>query len=643
MLSTIRQKSTGDLVKVAQYLMGYAERKTATGEFDANFVAFVCSWQSKHNLTADGVIGPNTWTAMVKDSPTCSTSKNKTSAYTCAIQILVGGTTIDGVYGSNTKKVVAAYQSAKGLTADGICGPKTWAALIGVSCASANASSDTSSGSGGTSIGQTISGNKIINNCVHYLQWDSKWKNIKYSTHTSSQTIGNSGCGPTAMAQILATFIDKSITPVPICELSVANGFRTYNNGTTWGLFPYIFKHYDGFEKYVATNSIETLKAGLAEGALAVCSMNNNDNNFWTTGGHFITAIGFDDTYIYANDPNKSSAPRKQAQNKFKSCMKQAFLFWPKKQATTPVEEAKETEITTPNVDNSSNAPEEKQASEATEKYIIDISKWQGNIDFAKLSKVVSFVIARAGVGSDADPKFDEYAQEMQKYGIPFGVYCYSYAGTIAKAKDEAQKLVQRASKYNPLFYVMDAEESKITNDSIRAFATELKAHGIERIGCYVAHNHYKDYNYDSLRSLFHFTWIPRYGTNNGTIEGSTKPAYVCDLWQYTSTGKISGISGHVDMNVITGTGKSLKWFLNSDSVDIPSGIATTPAIYASVKISGGNCYVRTMSNTNGAIIGIAYDGDVLEYRGITADNGWLAVRFNGQDGWVSGKYGKVI
>ena len=43
---------------------------------------------------------------------------------------------------------------------------------------------------------------------------------------------------------------------------------------------------------------------------------------------------------------------------------------------------------------------------------------------------------------------------------------------------------------------------------------------------------------------------------------GSTKPAYFCDLWQYTSKGKISGINGNVDMNTITGSGKTLEWFL---------------------------------------------------------------------------------
>ena len=277
MLSTIRLNNTGDIVKIAQYMLNYAERGKADGIFDDRFAAEVGDWQAKHNLTADYIIGPNTWSAMAKAMPTCSTSKNKTSTYTCAIQLLIGGLTVDGIYGNNTKKAVTAYQSAAGLTADGICGPKTWIALI---------TGETTSNAAPAGAGQTTTGEKVLNNCVKYLQWDSKWKNVKYSTHTNAQTIGNSGCGPTSMAMILATWENSNITPVQTCEEAFQNGYRTYDSGTAWGYFKYVFKHHDCFSKYVETSSVSTLTAALREGALAVCSMNANDNHFWTSGGY---------------------------------------------------------------------------------------------------------------------------------------------------------------------------------------------------------------------------------------------------------------------------------------------------------------------------------------------------------------------
>lgn len=231
--------------------------------------------------------------------------------------------------------------------------------------------------------------------------------------------------------------------------------------------------------------------------------------------------------------------------------MKQAFIFWPlKKDSTT--EDDKKVE------------PVKKETAYNLNGKIIDISKWQGKIDFNKLKDEVSLVIVRASCGSDKDIKLDEYANEMIKYGIPFGVYCYSYASTAEKTKDEVRKMIEYSSKYKPLFYVMDAEEAKITNLAIKTFAEELRARDIKKIGCYVAHNHYNDYNYSSISNLFDFTWIPRYNKNDGTIEGSKKPAFECDLWQYTSTGKIAGIKGNVDMNVILSKDKDIKWFLES-------------------------------------------------------------------------------
>lgn len=276
MLQTIRLNDSGTLVKVAQYMLKYCDIKKANDIFDLAFMQFVTNWQSSHNLTTDGIIGKNTWTAIVNTLPTCSTSKNKTSVYTCALQLLLGNLTADGIYGDKTKKAVAAFQAANNLSADGICGPKTWKALI---IGKQNADVPSSSA------GQTVDGSKVLNNCVKYLQWDKRWKNVKYSTHTSKQTIGNSGCGTTSMAMIMATFIDPKITPVEMSELSVKNGYRTYDDGTDWGFFKFIFNKYSGFEKFITTNSVEVLKSAIREGALAVCSMNNKDNCFWTSGG----------------------------------------------------------------------------------------------------------------------------------------------------------------------------------------------------------------------------------------------------------------------------------------------------------------------------------------------------------------------
>lgn len=64
--------------------------------------------------------------------------------------------------------------------------------------------------------------------------------------------------------------------------------------------------------------------------------------------------------------------------------------------------------------------------------------------------------------------------------------------------------------------------------------------------------------------------------------------------------------------------------------------------IGAVVRIEGGDCWVRTAPNTTGVKIGVAKAGSELKYQGSTSDNGWLLVEYDNQNGWVSGKYGKV-
>lgn len=59
------------------------------------------------------------------------------------------------------------------------------------------------------------------------------------------------------------------------------------------------------------------------------------------------------------------------------------------------------------------------------------------------------------------------------------------------------------------------------------------------------------------------------------------------------------------------------------------------------VKIEGGNCYIRADSNTSGKALGVAHNGDSYVYGGETSDTGWLKIVYEGC-AWVSGKYGRL-
>lgn len=312
MLATIRHGDTGDLVRVAQLLTEFSQRNEASGQFDANFVAKVVSWQGNHRLTADAIIGPKTWRTIASTAPTCSTSKNKTSAATQALQILLDGADLveDGVYGAKTKAAVAAFQAAAGLIADGICGSKTWTRIIT-----------------GESIAPVNPGE--FRQPVDYKQGDSRWgKKMYSSTGNKNQTYANSACGPTAMADVIATLVDPSVTPVTMGELALKWGDRTASSGTATSFFKHVQAHYK-FKKMVGTGSLATLKACLDAGGYVVCRMGKG---YWTKGGHYICAWKYDSKNIYCNDP-ASSKRKYQNQSDFVKQRKDFWCFFPEREA----------------------------------------------------------------------------------------------------------------------------------------------------------------------------------------------------------------------------------------------------------------------------------------------------------------------
>lgn len=322
MLMTIRHLDSNKLVVVAKELTGYLKIKKKIADpdkyilenqtFDADFVAHVTAWQSKHGLTPDGIIGDDTWKAIAKNAPTCSTSKNEISGYTLACQIRLGSNvTCDAEYGKRTKNAVAVFQDSKGLKADGVCGSKTWNALIvGVEDKPASTPS--------TSIGK-------FKQPVDYKQADPRWGKKNYtSCGNKKQTMANSGCGPTSAADVVATLKDSSATPWTLAQLSMKWGCRTKSSGTSWDFFKKVANHY-GFSKFVQTKSLDALKACLDAGGYVCCSMGPG---YWTKGGHYICAWKYDKTYIYCNDP-ASKTRKKQKLTDFTKQRKQFFCFYP--------------------------------------------------------------------------------------------------------------------------------------------------------------------------------------------------------------------------------------------------------------------------------------------------------------------------
>lgn len=184
----------------------------------------------------------------------------------------------------------------------------------------------------------------------------------------------------------------------------------------------------------------------------------------------------------------------------------------------------------------------------------LDVSKHQGNIDWTKAAAGQEFVIIRAGYGrfaSQEDPCFKKNIEGAFSAGLPVGVYWYSYAATEAEARQEAEVCLSVISPYRdkitlPVFFDQEYEPSIIAaTKAVRtaccvAFCKAVEAAGY-RPGMYGSLDWLQ--NKITLSSLPEDTvvWCARYSDNT--------PSVAHTVWQYSSTGKVSGISGNVDLN----------------------------------------------------------------------------------------------
>lgn len=211
----------------------------------------------------------------------------------------------------------------------------------------------------------------------------------------------------------------------------------------------------------------------------------------------------------------------------------------------------------------------------------IDISSYQGNIDWEKLkSSEVEFVIIRAGYGdnwtSQDDKKLIDNVSNCEKYDIPYGIYLYSYATKIEGPSDinidsesvnsEIAHVLRILDDLNSLGYspniktkvFYDIEDNstiylgkeQLTNMA-DTFCTKIEENGY-KCGIYANKYFYTanlDYNYLSSKfGIWYAYW------NNTTTFKEALSNINSDLnyniWQFTSKGIIEGINGYVDLNI---------------------------------------------------------------------------------------------
>lgn len=188
---------------------------------------------------------------------------------------------------------------------------------------------------------------------------------------------------------------------------------------------------------------------------------------------------------------------------------------------------------------------------------IIDISTFQGVVDFNKVKSQVDGVIVRAGYGKgNIDKQFVRNITECNRLGIPCGAYWFSYAYTPAMAQAEANYFLSAVKPYRmELPLAFDYEYDSVTfgqkqgasiNATLVRSMTQMFCDTIEKAGYYCmlyANPDFINRYFGNLANRYDL-WLAQWPIKVDV----TKPPRTCGIWQWGSS-KVAGINGDVDTN----------------------------------------------------------------------------------------------
>jgi len=181
----------------------------------------------------------------------------------------------------------------------------------------------------------------------------------------------------------------------------------------------------------------------------------------------------------------------------------------------------------------------------------IDVSSYQGSIDWSKVGKVhMDFAFVRASMGQlSRDLRFKSYVAGAQGVGINVGAYHYCNATSVDQAHTEAKNFLA-AVKGLKLTYplVLDLEYNSNTSKALSqwsdmavAFLTDLENAGYFAMLYSDKYSLENRFDYDKIAPFA--IWVAQWASANTYSRH-------WGVWQNSDTGKVSGISGDVDMDV---------------------------------------------------------------------------------------------
>ena len=284
----------------------------------------------------------------------------------------------------------------------------------------------------------------------------------------------------------------------------------------------------------------------------------------------------------------------------------------------------------------------------------IDVSKWQGKIDWQKVKQSgIEFAFIRIGYRGEngivyKDDNADYNIQQAQKAGVLVGVYFFSTAVSEAEAKEEAQWTLQAIEGYKISYPVVyDCEGYKNSNSRMFQLSAEQRTnHAIAFLSTisdagyeamfYGARGEIGNEVYWDIAKIErkYKVWVAHYSTV--AYPAKEKPDYEgkCAAWQYTNKGRVDGVSGNVDMVVCYFTKKEA----TAKNASAAPATAQAPLtdeekLYTAVNeqvTAKEVTNLRTAATTKSDIVVALKNGEAVTRVGV-GKNGWSKLQYNGR------------
>ncbi len=292
----------------------------------------------------------------------------------------------------------------------------------------------------------------------------------------------------------------------------------------------------------------------------------------------------------------------------------------------------------------------------------IDVSKWQGKIDWHKVKESgIDFAYIRIGYrGENGDIFKDDNAdyniQQAQKAGLLVGVYFFSTAVSKNEALEEASWTIDAIKGYSISYPVVyDCEGYRKTESRMHSLTSDQRTANAMAFMAKVTEAGYEAMFYgarnDLLTSIYwnmdeisqsYKVWVAQYP--QVTFPEKDKPDYPgrVDAWQFTDKGKVDGVDGNVDMVVCYFERKAAEP-KDKDSAppeaDVP--LTNEEKIYTAVneRVTAKDVTnLRAAATTKSDIVGTIKNGEAVD-RVAIGTNGWSRLIYNGQTVYAISSY----